>query len=220
MALTLASTSTTNPDLRFLHQVELARFVVEDEFGVLRGAVCAGFDRLEHFGQAVGVEHHLHAVLRPLHAQHVGEHLHIVHERTGVCRAGIRHGQRKRLAQDLTRHIRLRAHVDDLRLNLLDHERHLAVAEGLELRAEVDQRGVDLQLAPDLARRGDHVRPFEAQAGLKDRLVDLQTDLPQILIGHPLVEEDDRLDVHPVGARPHLTGQRLEQPSASSQPIG
>ena len=140
------------------------------------------------------------------HAEHVRQDFGSVHIRTRVTLGCIRDRKRERLAQDLARHVCLRAHIQDLRLDFLHDQGHFAIREGLQLAAKINQGGIHLELAPHLSRRGDDIRPLQFETALFHRLVDLCGNLVQIERGHTLIEDDHRRDLCARSRRAYLTG--------------
>ena len=84
------------------------------------------------------------SVLDALHSKQVRQDFWIVNIRTGIALRGIRDCQCKRLAEELTSRLGLRADIQDLRLDLLHHQRHFTITKCLQLPGQINEGRLDL----------------------------------------------------------------------------
>ena len=193
----------SNP--RFSHDIQLQSRIVKDEFCIGGQAIDLVLDRYQHVAQAGLLQDYLHATLRAFHAEQIRQDLRVVDIRAGISLGRVRDDKRERLAEHLTGHLRLGTDIQDLRLDLLYDQRHFPIGEGLQLGAQVDQRGIDLELTSHLAGLSGNRCAFQPEVGFLDRLVDLCGEQVQIMIGDALVEDDHRWDLGAQPGRPDLT---------------
>ncbi len=162
----------------------------------------------------------LTAVFDAFDPQHPRQGFHAHRPRARITRLWVGHGQGQRSTQDDLRLGGLLAGIQYLRGSSFDDERNLAILERLQLGDQLEHGQVHIQGTPHLAGDCHHLRAIDAQVGFDHRQVDLGCQVLQIGIGHALVEDQDRRQIHPGLPGVDLASEGAKNATGTSHAIG
>ena len=154
---------------------------IEMELCVRRLTVRLCGDVCQHLPHRIRIQKNLQtgliAILDALDCQYVGNRSRIVNPWARIAFRRIWNHQLQRLAQNSTRRIGLRRNIHEGGLRFLNHKRNFSIRERLQSCAQISERGVHIEHAPNLPCLRDHIRSIEMKAGFHCWLIDLLREL-------------------------------------------